>query len=300
MKHSAFIGTGIMGGHMAARIARAGFAVTTWNRTPHKAQRLAGQGVDIAASPREAFSRCDAAIVMLSTAEVIEEMLFAGPDPAIAALRRGTVLIVMSSIPVEAARAQAERSRELGVRYIDAPVSGGEPGARDGTLAIFVGGAKADAEAARPLFDAMGSATWLGPAGSGQLTKLANQVIVGGTLVAISEALVLAAAGGAHPAAVREALTGGFGDSKVLRVLGLRMVSGDFVPGSPAKYQLKDMRAAQLFASAAGLRLGMLEQMIRRFEALVEHGDGEHDVSVVVRHVANAAGLVAFPTGAPS
>jgi 3-hydroxyisobutyrate dehydrogenase-like beta-hydroxyacid dehydrogenase len=300
MKHIAFIGTGIMGGHMAARIARAGFSVTAWNRTPHKAERLAAHGVDLAASPHEALARCDAAIVMLSTSEVIEQALFAGAHPAIAAMRSGTLLIVMSSIPVEAARAQAERARALGVRYLDAPVSGGEPGARDGTLAIFVGGAKADAEGARPLLDAMGRANWLGPAGSGQLTKLANQVIVGGTLVAIAEALVLAAGGGAHPAAVREALTGGFGDSKVLRVLGPRMVTGEFVPGSPAKYQLKDMRAAQHFASAAGLRLGMLDQMVRRFEALVEHGDGDRDVSVIVRHVANAAGLVAFPNGVPS
>lgn len=300
MKHVAFIGTGIMGGHMAARLALAGFAVTAWNRTPHKAQRLAAQGVRFAESPRDALRGCDAAIVMLSSADVVEEALFAGLEPAIGTMRNGSLLVVMSSIPVEAARAQAERSRALGLRYLDAPVSGGEPGARDGTLAIFVGGAKPDADSARPLFEAMGNAMWLGPAGSGQLTKLANQVIVGGTLVAISEALVLAAAGGAHPAAVREALTGGFGDSKVLRVLGPRMVSGDFVPGSPAKYQLKDMRAAQHFAGAAGLRLGMLDQVVRKFEALVEHGDGDQDVSVVVRHVAHSAGLVAFPTGAPS
>jgi 3-hydroxyisobutyrate dehydrogenase-like beta-hydroxyacid dehydrogenase len=300
MKHVAMIGTGIMGSHMAARLARAGYAVTAWNRTPDKAQRLAGLGVASAPSPREALAGCDAAIVMLSTGEVVDETLFAGPSPAIAALPAGSLLIVMSSVPVECARAHAAKARSLGLRYLDAPVSGGEPGARDGTLAIFVGGEQADAERARPLFAAMGQATWLGPAGSGQLTKLANQVIVGGTLVAISEALVLAAGGGAQPTAVREALMGGFGDSKVLRVLGPRMVSGDFVPGSPAKYQLKDMRAAQALANAAGVRLALLDHVIRRFEALVDHGDGDRDVSAIVREVANAAGLVAFPTGANS
>jgi 2-hydroxy-3-oxopropionate reductase len=297
MNQVAFIGTGIMGGHMAARLARAGFSVTAWNRTPAKAARLAGTGVAAAGSPHEALAGCDAAIVMLSTGEVVDQTLFAGPEPAISGMPAGALLIVMGSIPVETARTQAQRAAGLGLRYLDAPVSGGEAGARDGTLAIFVGGAEADAERARPLFEAMGHPTWLGPVGSGQLTKLANQVIVGGTLVAISEALVLAASGGARPAAVREALMGGFGDSKVLRVLAPRMVCGDFVPGSPAEYQLKDMRTAQRFARAAGVRLGMLDHVIRQFEALVEHGDGGRDVSIIVREVAAEAGLPDFPPG---
>lgn len=298
MKQVAFIGTGIMGGHMAGRLARAGFAVKAWNRTPARAARLAEHGVALAGSLHEALTGSDAAIVMLSTGDVVDETLFAGREPAIAALPAGALVIVMSSIPVETARAQAARAAAAGLRYLDAPVSGGEPGAREGTLAIFAGGAEADCASARPLFDAMGHATWLGPVGSGQLTKLANQVIVGGTLVAISEALVLAASGGAQPAAVREALMGGFGDSRVLRVLGPRMVTGDFVPGSPAEYQLKDMRTAQRFAQAAGVRLAMLDQVIRQFESLVERGEGGRDVSIIVREVAAAAGLASFPPGA--
>jgi 3-hydroxyisobutyrate dehydrogenase-like beta-hydroxyacid dehydrogenase len=290
MKRIAFLGTGIMGGHMAARLAAAGLEVRAWNRSPQKVAALLAQGVQPAASVREALAGSDAAVVMLSTGAVVDDVLFAGPRPAIAALPAGALLAVMSSIPVETAREQARLAAAAGIGYLDAPVSGGEPGARDGTLAIFAGGAAEDFARAAPLFTPLGRATHLGPAGSGQLTKLANQVIVGGTLVAIAEALVLARAGGADPVAVREALMGGFGDSKVLRVLGARMVEGDFVPGSPAQYQLKDMRTAQQLAGQYGLRLDLLDDLIRRFESLVARGDGERDVSVIIREVAAAAG----------
>ncbi|RYY95258.1 MAG: NAD(P)-dependent oxidoreductase, partial [Comamonadaceae bacterium] len=267
--------------------------VRAWNRSPQKLASLAGRGVQAAASVREALAGSDAAIVMLSTGAVVDDVLFGDADPAIAALPTGALLVVMSSIPVETARGQARRAAQAGIGYLDAPVSGGEPGARDGTLAIFGGGTADDFARAAPLFAALGRATHLGPAGSGQLTKLANQVIVGGTLVAIAEALVLARSGGADPVAVREALMGGFGDSKVLRVLGARMVDGDFVPGSPAQYQLKDMRTAQQLATQYGLKLAMLDDLIRRFESLVARGDGERDVSVIIREVAATAGAAA-------
>ena len=290
MQRIAFIGTGIMGGHMAARLAAAGLQVRAWNRSPQKLAALLAQGLQPAGSVREALAGCDAAVVMLSTGAVVDDVLFAGARPAIADLPAGALLAVMSSIPVETAREQARLAAAAGIGYLDAPVSGGEPGAREGTLAIFAGGAAEDFARAAPLLAPLGRATHLGPAGSGQLTKLANQVIVGGTLVAIAEALVLARSGGADPAAVREALMGGFGDSRVLRVLGARMVSGDFVPGSPAQYQLKDMRTAQQLAGQYGLRLDMLDDVIRRFESLVARGEGERDVSVIIREVAAEAG----------
>jgi len=290
MKRVAVIGTGIMGAHLARRLTLAGFDVTAWNRDAAKAAALAPHGVRAARDLRAALEGADAAIVMLSTGPVVDSVMFDGGDSAaIAAMRDGTLLIVMSSIPVEAAKAQAAHAAARGIGYIDAPVSGGEPGARDGTLAILAGASARDFERATPLFAPLGQATLLGPVGSGQLAKLANQVVVGGTLVAIAEALTLVERGGADPAAVRRAWMGGFADSKVLRVLGERMVEGRFDPGSPAAYQLKDMRTAAAMARTLGLRLDQLDAVIERFEAMERSGEIERDVSIVVREVARRA-----------
>ena len=287
-----FVGTGIMGGHMARRLAAAGASVHAWNRSAAKVEALAAHGVMRVATPSAALDGADVAIVMLSSGPVCDAVLFDADDsghvPA-EALASGATLVVMSSIPVETARAQAARVSGRGVRYVDAPVSGGEPGARDGTLAIMAGG-ETDAvrDVAKELAP-LGRVTHLGPAGSGQLAKLANQIIVGGTLVAIAEALELVRRGGADPAAVREAWMGGFADSKVLRVLGERMVSGDFAPGSPAAYQLKDMRTAEAFARSLGVRLEVFESVIALFQAVADRGEGDRDVSIVAREVSRRA-----------
>jgi len=298
MKRVAVIGTGIMGAHLARRLALAGFDVTAWNRDAAKLAALETHGVRAASDLRAALSHADAAIVMLSTGPVVDSVMFDGGDAAaIAAMRDGTLLIVMSSIPVETAKAQAALAAARGIGYIDAPVSGGEPGARDGTLAILAGASPADFERAAPLFAPLGQATLLGPVGSGQLAKLANQVIVGGTLVAIAEALTLVERGGANPAAVRQAWLGGFADSKVLRVLGERMVSGNFEPGSPAAYQLKDMRTAAAMAQGLGLQLDQLNAVIERFEAMERSGEIAGDVSIVVREVARRAAALGHADG---
>jgi len=290
MKRVAVVGTGIMGAHLARRLALAGFDVTAWNRDAAKTAALEPHGVRAAADLRSALADADAVIVMLSTGPIVDSVMFEGGDnAAITAMREGTLLIVMSSIPVETAKSQAARAAAHGIGYLDAPVSGGEPGARDGTLAIMVGGSAHDFERAAPLFALLGQATRLGPVGSGQLAKLANQVIVGGTLVAIAEALTLAERGGADPAAVRRAWMGGFADSKVLRVLGERMIDANFDPGSPAAYQLKDMRSAASTAHALGLQLDQLNAVIERFEAMERSGEIERDVSIVVREVARRA-----------
>jgi 2-hydroxy-3-oxopropionate reductase len=283
-----FLGTGIMGGHMARRLAAAGASVRAWNRSAAKVDALASHGVERAATPSGALEGAALAIVMLSNGPVCDEVLFGGDAPA-ARLAPGATLVVMSSIPVETARAQAARLADHGVRYVDAPVSGGEPGARDGTLAIMAGGEAETVRAVAAVLAPLGRVTHLGPVGSGQLAKLANQIIVGGTLVAIAEALELVRRGGADPAAVREAWMGGFGDSKVLRVLGDRMVSGDFTPGSPAAYQLKDMRTAEALARALGIRLEMLESVIALFQALADRGEADRDVSIVAREVSRRA-----------
>ncbi len=276
-----FVGTGIMGGHMARRLTAAGFPVTAWNRTTAKAQAV--QGVVVAASVEAALQAADVAIVMLSTGQVIDEVLFAG---AVGALRPGATLVVMSSVPVETCRAWAAAVAERGIAFADAPVSGGEVGASDGTLAILVGAEQPTFHHLQPVFAPLGRVTRIGPIGSGQLAKLCNQIIVGGTMVAVAEALHLAERGGADPKALRSALVGGFGDSRILHLHGTRMVEADFTPGSPAKYQLKDMETALGFAAARGVDLTLLSTLVGLFRRMDAHGDGDLDVSAIIREVA--------------
>lgn len=270
---------------MARRLVQAGFDVAAWNRTPAKA---AVTGAPIASSPAEAVTGADVVIVMLSTAAVIEEVLFtAAPGhPAVAEqMRPGAVLVVMSSIPVEACRSQRDRLEPAGIEYVDAPVSGGERGARDGTLAILGGGSAEVIARVAPVMKPLGRLTRIGPVGSGQLAKLANQIIVGGTMVAVAEALHFAEAGGADPAALQQALQGGFAESTILREHGLRMVQRDFKPGGPAMYQLKDLRTAAAQAEANGMRPTLLPLLIEMFTALNDTGEGGLDVSAIFREV---------------
>jgi 3-hydroxyisobutyrate dehydrogenase-like beta-hydroxyacid dehydrogenase len=288
----ALLGTGIMGGHMARRLAQAGFSVAVWNRTLAKAEKLREFGIRLTASPSAAISDADVAIVMLSNGPVVEEVLFSedasGRKPA-ETLAPGAVLVVMSSIPVEYCQAQAERLASRGVGYVDAPVSGGEPGARDGTLAILAGGEPDVIAGLADVFAVLGRATRLGPAGTGQLTKLANQIIVGGTMIAVAEALHFATCGGADPAAVRSALMGGFAESKILAIHGERMVERNFVPGGPAEYQLKDIRTAQALAGKLGLHLTLLDSMIGIFSDMIANQGTGLDVSGVMLEVERRA-----------
>ena len=288
----ALLGTGIMGGHMARRLAQAGFSVAVWNRTLAKAEKLREFGIRLTASPSAAISDADVAIVMLSNGPVVEEVLFSedasGRKPA-ETLAPGAVLVVMSSIPVEDCQAQAERLASRGVGYVDAPVSGGEPGARDGTLAILAGGEPDVIAGLADVFAVLGRATRLGPAGTGQLTKLANQIIVGGTMIAVAEALHFATCGGADPAAVRSALMGGFAESKILAIHGERMVERNFVPGGPAEYQLKDIRTAQALAGKLGLHLTLLDSMIGIFSDMIANEGTGLDVAGVMLEVERRA-----------
>ncbi|MGN6571500.1 MAG: NAD(P)-dependent oxidoreductase [Pseudolabrys sp.] len=284
----ALIGTGIMGAHMARRLAQAGLPTVVWNRDRAKAERLTEFGVTIAATPSEACAKADVVIVMLSNGPVVEEVMFSadasGRVPA-EAMHKGSALIVMSSIPVETCQAQAKRCEARSVGYIDAPVSGGEPGARDGTLAIMAGGDATLVESLADVFAPMGRVTRIGPVGTGQMTKLSNQIIVGATMAAVAEAMTFAARGGADPAAWRTALMGGFADSKILNLHGLRMVERNFVPGGPAEYQLKDMRTAQAWAEKNGLTFTLLDCVEDMFSELIERFGTGLDVSAIMREV---------------
>ncbi|MDX8479835.1 NAD(P)-dependent oxidoreductase [Mesorhizobium sp. VK24D] len=276
-----FIGTGIMGGHMARRLAQAGFAVSAWNRSPGKAEALERFGVAVAAEAAEAARHADVVIAMLSSGQVCDDVLF-GANAVAGAMSPGSTLVVMSSIPVETARRQAELAASKGIRYVDAPVSGGEKGADEGTLAVMAGGEAATIEALAPILGLFGRVTHVGPAGAGSLAKLANQLIVASNICAVAEALLLAERGGADPAQVREALLGGFADSTVFRQHGLRMIEADFVPGGPAKYQVKDTGTALALAESLGLTLPVATEVDRIFRGLVDNGGGDLDHSAAI------------------
>lgn len=268
----AFLGTGIMGAPMARNLKRAGHDVTVWNRTSDKAKVLAKDEIAVASSAVTAVVGADCVLLMLSTGSVCDEVLFGlGGEGGVAdALAQGSIVSVMSSIPVQTARSQARRLAALGVGYVDAPVSGGERGAVAATLSIMAGGGDSEVNRLRPVFQALGRLTHVGPAGSGQLSKLANQLIVGVTIGAVSEALLLAEAGGANPVFVREALLGGFADSTILKQHGERMVTRNFVPGAYAEVQLKDLRTALSQATDCGCELPFLALAAQLYGGMCE------------------------------
>lgn len=276
-----FIGTGIMGGHMARRLAQARFAVTAWNRSRDKADALVTFGIDIAAKAADVARHADVVICMLSSGPVCDDVLF-GADAVADAMLPGSTLVVMSSIPVETAWKQNAQAQAKGIGYVDAPVSGGEKGARDGTLAIMAGGEAGTVETLAPILAPLGRVTHVGPAGAGSLAKLANQLIVASNICAVAEALLLAERGGADPAKLREALLGGFADSTVFRQHGRRMIEADFAPGGPAKYQIKDTGTALALAASLDLTLPVATEVDRIFRGLVDNGGSDLDHSAAI------------------
>lgn len=262
---------------MARRLRQAGHEVHAWNRTRSKAEPLAAMGIAVQSTPADAVRRADIVVSLLENGPVVEQVLF--QNGAAQAMRPGTLFIDMASIQPREARDHAARLGEIGISHLDAPVSGGTVGAENGTLAIMAGGRTEDFARAQSVFSALGRATHVGPHGSGQLTKLANQMIVGITIGAVAEALLFAAKGGADMAKVREAIQGGFADSRILQLHGQRMVSRDFAPKGRMAVQLKDMRNAL----ATAHEIGFDAPVTALFEALyadgVEHGLGELDHS---------------------
>lgn len=281
----AWLGCGLMGAPMVKRLLAAGFAVTAWNRTPSKAQALQAHGASVALTPAQAVAQADLVFTMLEHGGVVEQVLFGdetggallAADAAYAALRPGTLIIDMSSILPRQAQDHARRLVERQVACLDAPVSGGTLGAEAGTLAIMAGGAATDVERAAPAFAALGRVTHVGPHGAGQLAKLANQMIVGISIGAVAEALLLAQRGGADMGQVRTALRGGFAESRVLEVHGQRMVDGDFAKRASLTIQLKDMRNALSTAAELGVRTPVTALLEQLYTAATEHGFAELD-----------------------
>ncbi|MGG5888353.1 NAD(P)-dependent oxidoreductase [Falsiroseomonas sp. HC035] len=288
----AFIGLGVMGAAMAANLARAGYALAIHNRSRGKAEALEAAGARWAATPAEAARGARFVALCLPDTPDVEAVLF-GPDGVAQGAAPGTVVVDFSTISASAAAGFAARlARETGAVLLDSPVSGGPKGALDGTLTCMVGG-DADAFArAEPCFRAMGKTlTHLGPAGSGQVCKSANQLIVATTMLAVAEALALGAKAGLDGEAMRRALRGGSAASFVMENHATRMLAGNFAPGFRAELMRKDLRLSAtamrdnaVFAPATALAAQMLE-------ALVQSGRGGLDSSAVGALVAELSGV---------
>ena len=270
--HIAFLGIGLMGNHMARNILKAGYSLSAWNRTLSKAEALASDGAQIAQTPAEAVKDADFVITMLSDGPTVRDLFFT--NGLCQQMKSGACLIDMSSIKASEAREHAQEMRATGRSHLDAPVSGGTKGAEAATLAIMAGGLQDVFDKAVLVFAPMGRAVRVGPDGSGQLSKLANQTIVAVTIGVVAEAMLLAEKGGADPAAIRDALKGGFADSVILQQHGERMTTGNFVPGGLTKFQLKDINNALEEARHHNLTLPLTEQVQHRYTTLVEEMDG--------------------------
>jgi 2-hydroxy-3-oxopropionate reductase len=260
----AFLGIGLMGKPMASRLAQAGYPLHAWNRTAAKAESLRAVGAIPQPDLHDAVRAADIVISILEAGPIVGDVIAA----ALPALKKNALWIDMSSTRQDEALAFHAQLTQAGCRFLDAPVSGGVVGAEAGKLAIMAGGAAADFDEAAPVLDTMGSSTLVGPAGSGQVAKLCNQLIVGATINVVAEALLLAQAAGADPAAVREAIRGGFAGSRVLEVHGQRMLERNFIPGGQVKTQLKDQRNILAAALDAGVTLPVTELVTRQYETI--------------------------------
>lgn len=285
----AVLGTGLMGFPMARRLCEAGHTVSVWNRSRAKAGPLVAFGATVHDTPASAVRGAGVVISMLESGAVVEDVLFnRGTAPA---MQRGTLVIDMASIKPREARDHAARLSDFGVSHLDAPVSGGTGGAEAGSLVIMVGGKAADFERARPVLEVFGRATHVGPHGSGQLAKLANQMIVGAAIGAVAEALLLCQKGGADMARVKEAITGGFADSRILQVHGQRMVERDFSPRARMTVQLKDLRNALATAEEVGFDAPVTGLFEKLYAEGVEHGLADLDQSGLFVELASRNGM---------
>jgi 3-hydroxyisobutyrate dehydrogenase-like beta-hydroxyacid dehydrogenase len=278
-----FAGLGLMGKPMAAHLFDAGAELAVWNRTRAVAEAWRRPGVRLCAHPNALGRASDIVVLMLADTEVVGEVLF-GDHGLADGLARGSLVIDMGTTAVAATREFAARLAERGIDFVDAPVSGGAIGAADASLTIMAGGSDPALARARPLFEVLGGQiTAVGDIGAGQVAKAANQVIVGINIAAVAEALALAEAAGVDPVRVRQALRGGFADSRILEVHGERMIERRFEPGARARTQLKDMRQAVELGAALGLELPTTACVRERYAAMLARGLGDLDHSALVR-----------------
>ncbi len=278
-----FIGLGLMGKGMARNLHKAGAELFIHNRSQAAVEELTAEGMIAPGSPRAVAEAADIVIVCVTNTPAAEAVI-EGPDGALSGLSSGKILIDMGTTTVTAARRFAASGADNGVIVLDAPVSGGQLGAETGALTIMVGGDADGFASALPVLEAMGShITLVGDSGAGQIAKAANQIIVGLTIGAVSEALGFAKAAGVDPGRVRDAIRGGFAESRILEVHGKRMVEGDFVPGARSTVQEKDLRQAAEFARSCGRDLPVTDLVRDLYLKLMDIGDGDLDHAALYR-----------------
>jgi len=290
MKRIGFIGLGLMGSGMTMNLLKAGFPLTVWNRTPGKMEALVKAGAKAARSPKEVAEKSDIIIDIVTDSNDVEQVLL-GPDGVVHGAKLGTLVIDMSTISPIKTREMAARLKEKGIRMLDAPVSGGDIGARNGTLSIMVGGEKADFDEAVPVFQAMGKTiTHIGGHGDGQVTKAVNQILVGMNMLAVAEALMFASKAGVDLKKVHAAVAGGAAGSWQLTNNGAKLLVGDLEPGFKVKDYVKDLRIIMETAAETKMPLvgtAVVQQMFRELDAEGLRDKGTQAVIIPVEKLAN-------------
>ncbi len=270
-----FIGMGIMGRPMARHLIDAGYDVTVYNRTKSRTAELVEAGAKVADTPRQCGEGKDVVITIVTDSPDVEAVLF-GPDGAASGIRTGATVIDMSTISPDVTRDIADRLKNQGVDFLDAPVSGGDIGAQKGTLTIMVGGDQSVFDRVKDVFEPMGSRiTLVGPVGAGQVTKSCNQILCAVNMVAVCEALSLARRNGLDLAKVHQVVTGGAANSWALENLGGAMIENNFNPGFMVKLILKDLNIVLSAAKRLHLPLAGTSLAHEYFQSNVAHGEGE-------------------------
>ena len=286
-----FIGPGIMGRPMALNLMKGGYKLWAYARRPETLQPLIAAGATGCASASEVAKSADVIFTIVSDTPDVEHVIF-GEQGLAQHARPGTVIVDMSTISPTATKTFAERLQGFGLDMLDAPVSGGETGAINGTLSIMVGGKTNVFERVKPLFDCMGkNIVHIGDNGAGQVAKACNQIVVAVTIEAVAEALTFARKNGADPAKVREALMGGFAGSKIMEVHGKRMLDNDFKPGFKVGLHQKDMRIVMETAHQLGVALPAASMVTQHLNALMGTGDTNLDSAAIVKVITRMSGM---------
>jgi 2-hydroxy-3-oxopropionate reductase len=278
-----FIGVGLMGFPMAKNLLKSGYKLNAFNRSQDKAERLKEFGAEISTSIKDAVTNSDIVITMLTDDVAVEKVI--GSDEFIKNIKSNATVIDMSSINPMLSKKCAKVLKEKNINYLDAPVSGGTLGAEDASLAIMVGGEEKTFNECFDLLKILGNPTLVGPISSGQISKLANQIIVGVTIGAVAEAVTLCEKSGTNPSKMIEALSGGWADSKILQTHGKRMINKDFSPKGKTTTQLKDMTNIINAGKAADLHLPISSLIKEMYKNLVDDGLGNTDHSSLYNEI---------------
>lgn len=286
-----FIGLGIMGLPMAKNILKAGYPLTVYNRTQSKTDELGAEGANVADSPREVASVSQITITMVSDSPDVQEVV-TGPEGILGGIKRGSIVIDMSTISPQIERQLDDQLREKECSLVDAPVSGGDVGAQNGTLAIMAGGTREAFERVVPIFETMGKTiTYCGPVGNGQLTKLCNQILVAVTILGVSEALVFARKNGLDPEVMIQAVKGGAAGSWQLSNLAPRIVQRDFAPGFMVDLVQKDLRLVLEAAADGQAALPATSLVHQLYRSSQSKGEGLQGTQVLAKVLEQLAGI---------